>query len=498
MPRQTQVEVGGVWPERAEWIPLLVVLSIFGLMCCWNINARETLIWDEAEYASLGRSIARGDGYQISGQSNSIRPPLWPASIAAVMTATGSQGIGAAKATTILYALLAIVVVYWVVWLECGVGPAIVAACSLALSPEFVVGSVMLLSEIPFMALHAAALAAFYVAFQRGGVWFYAGWTCFALALSVRYTALLFGPILILVFVYEWTRDRGNIERLLRTRAFWLAPLVAVAILGPWYVRQWLVSGDALIGVSYASQQIPTYSIASMPWYFYLVGMLPAMTPAIALAAMGSLIHGAMFSRRRLVVYALFGVLVIVGWHMTYDYKEFRLVSASLPMLAIALGVTVRSWMDWRPRGSALRWSAPAAVLILGLTLSVLIAGGRLRNGLALGEPSFLDAMAFLRASAADDAVLVAENQAQVHWYADRHTLRTPKQEEDFRQLLDEADWVIITSFERGQPDYLFPLTERAEMADTIRGDVKLFRDARFHTMLFRAEWVRAHMAADR
>lgn len=498
MPRQTRVEVGGVWPERADWRPLLLVLAVFGVMCCWNINAREMLIWDEAEYASLGRSIARGDGYQISGESHSIRPPFWPASIAAVMAATGSHSVEAAKATTILYALLAIAVVYWVVWLECGVGPAFVAACSLALSPEFAVGSVLLLSEIPFMALHAAALAAFYVAFQRGGVWFYVGWTCFALSLSVRYTALLFGPILLLVLVYEWTRDRENVKRLVRTRAFWLAPLVAVAILAPWSVRQWLVFGDALVGVNYASTQIPTYSSVAMPWYFYLAGMLPAMTPPIALAAMISLIHGALFARRRLAVYSLFGVFVIVGWHMTYDYKEFRLVSASLPLLAIALGAAVRSWVDWRPRGSALRWSAPAAVLILGLALSVLIAGGRLRNGLAVGEPSFLDAMAFLRATAAEDAVLVAENQAQVHWYTERHTLRTPKQEEDFRQLLDEADWVIITSFERGRPDYLFPLTERAQMADTIRGDVKSFRDARFHTMLFRAEWVRAHMAADR
>ena len=480
-----------------DWGPLLVVLAVFGSVSLWNLDAFEMLIWDEAEYASLGRSIAAGEGYRISDSLNFIRPPLWPARVAAMFAVTGSQTDAAAKVATLLYALVAITIVYWLVRLECGIGPAVVAACCLAIGPEFATGAVMLLSEIPFMALHTAALASFYLAFRRGEAWFYAGWACFALSLSVRYTALLFGPILAAVLVYEWMRDRANVEKLLRSRAFWLAPLLAVLILAPWYVRQWLVSGDALIGVKYASTQIPTYSSMGFPWYYYLLTVLPAMTLPIAVTAMAGLIHGALIARRGLAVYALLGTVVIFGWHMTYDYKEFRLVSASLPLLAIAAGVAARSWMDWRPKGSALRWAAPTVLLCIGLVMSAAVLRGRFNARLAIGEPSFLDAMEYLRASVPEDAVLAAENQAQVHWYSRRRTLGTPDDEAVFRQSLAEVDWVVVTSFERGQPDYLFALSSEVDMADILRGDVKSFRDSRYWTLLMRGDWVRSRVESE-
>ena len=46
---------------------------------------------------------------------------------------------------------------------------------------------------------------------------------------------------------------------LLRRRAFWLGPLLAVVILLPWFIREYLEFGDPLVGVKIASEQLPNY-----------------------------------------------------------------------------------------------------------------------------------------------------------------------------------------------------------------------------------------------
>jgi len=472
-------------------LPLVLV----GLVGFWNLGAHGMLIWDEAEYASLGRSLANGEGYQISGVVNAIRPPLLPLSVAAAFAATGLQTDWTAKIPIVLFGLAAIVAVYWIVRRQWGPWPAFAAAWSLAAFPEFATRLVLLLSEVPFMALYAAALFSFYVAFQRGGQWFFWGWAFFALALSTRYTALLFGPTLILVFLYECVLDRKRVLERLRSRAIWAAPSIALLILAPWYWRQWLVSGDALVGVKYAATQIPTYNVAAMPWWFYFASAFPAMTAAGALLAVGGLTHGALIARKRLAVYALIAATVIVGWHTRYDYKEVRLVTAALPMLAVGVGWAVKAWTD--------RWSThrfvkaiPTLLLLLMTAQSILATGAQYRFARALGEPSFVDAMTFIRGATDQDATLIAPNQPQAHWYSQRRCLPAPATPKEFRRRLDEADWVVITNFERGQPPYLSEAAKGLRPADTFQGSARIFKDDRYKTVLLRSEWVRAQIDA--
>lgn len=471
---------------------LLFLVSSVGF---WNLGAHGMLIWDEAEYASLGRSLADGDGYQISGVVNAIRPPLLPLSVAAAFAATGLQTDWTAKIPIVLFGLAAIVAVYWIVRRQWGPWPALAAAWSLAAFPEFATRLVVLLSEVPFMALYAAALFSFYRAFQQGGAWFYWGWASLALALSTRYTALLFGPTLILVLLYELVLDRERVLRRLRSRAFWASPSIALLILAPWYWRQWLVSGDALVGVKYAASQIPTYNVAVMPWWFYFASALPALTAAGALLAVGGLAHGALIARKRLAVYALIAAAVIVGWHTRYDYKEVRLVTAALPMLAVGAGWAVKAWTDrWTTRRFVK--AVPALLLLLMTAQSVLVTGAQYRFRRALGEPSFVDAMTFIRGATDQDATLIAPNQPQAHWYSQRRCLPTPETQEEFRELLDEADWVVVTNFERGQPPYLLEATKKLRSADTFQGNARIFKDNRYTTILVRSEWLRAQIDA--
>jgi hypothetical protein len=59
-------------------LPAAALLIVFVAAYAYTNAAPRMLMWDEAEYASLGRSIARGEGYAISGQPHSLRPPMLP------------------------------------------------------------------------------------------------------------------------------------------------------------------------------------------------------------------------------------------------------------------------------------------------------------------------------------------------------------------------------------------------------------------------------------
>ncbi|MEZ5366807.1 MAG: glycosyltransferase family 39 protein [Bryobacterales bacterium] len=355
------------FPRAGRWLPLVCLLALFGIFTFANLGVFEMLIWDEAEYACLGRSLARGEGYTAPQNADELRPPLLPLSIAASLLVTGQETDIAAKIPTPLFAMLAITAVYAFTLHACGVWPAFAAAFCLAVAPEFLTRAEMLLSETPFVAFHTIALGAFLLGFEGRRGWFQVGWAAFALALATRYTALLFGPTLVLIALYELVR--GNLASALRTRAFWLSPLWAVAILAPWFYRQWLVYGDALVGVKRASGQIPDYKLAVMPWDFYLATLPEAMTwPGAVLGCVG-LLYSA-WRRRPLGVYAAIATLVIIGWHTQYDFKEVRLVAGAWPLLAIGAGFAVEAWMRAVSNG----WPryAPAALLVVAAVLSAL------------------------------------------------------------------------------------------------------------------------------
>lgn len=477
--------------ERATWLPLACILTAFGALDYANLGAYDLLVWDEAEYASIGRSLARGDGYAISGQPQWIRPPVTPAVIAAAILAFGEGSDAAAKALMPLLAIALLVLVYRAVTRLYGRSAGFSASAALAIAPEFATRAVMLLSEIPFLLLYTATLLAFFRAFRQDLRWFHAAWILLALSFLTRYTAVLFGPTLLLLLGYEALSGRANLQRILRTRTFWLAPCWALLITAPWLYWQWLLRGDPLACLKYASNQIPSYDLATMPWHFYLTSLPGAMTCPIAVAGGAGLAY-AIWRNERLGVYAAISATVIVGWHSQYAFKEFRLVTAVLPLFAIGAGIAANAWLRrFAGRLAPLRRAFPAIVLAAALAMSAPRVLDTFQTRIALGEPSFLEAMAYVRRETAPDALLLSESYAQIHWYADRPVEGLSNDPAKLSQQLARADWLVVTNFERGQPEHVTRLGARVTMNDQLKGDVRVFRDARFVTALAKAEWAR-------
>src|SRR5690606_10287427 len=82
-------------------------------------------------------------------------------------------------------------------------------------------------------------------------------------------------------------------------------------------------------------------------------------------------------------------------------------------------------------------------------------------HSVALGYPSFRWAMEQVREETPPTAVLMGANCYQISWYAERPCLPLPSSAasgaapRDFRYALSRVDYLVATSFERGQPAYL-------------------------------------------
>lgn len=478
-----------------HWAPLAAVLVPLAAVLLLNLGAFEMLIWDEAEYASLGRSLARGEGYRIGAEVNVLRPPALPLSVAASLLVFGDGSELAAKIPTIVFTLLLVAAVYVFVLAACGPVAAVAAAVAVAVSPELVVRGVMVLSETPFTLFHIVAVLTFARGFERDTRWFYASWLAFALALSTRYTALLFGPTLVLVVLWETAKDRTNALCAMRSRPFLLAPLLCAApILLPWYVRQWLVAGDPLIAIRYASSQIPSYSTETMPWHFYLSALPDALTwPVLVGATAGFVVSAA--TGRRIGIYSAAAAFVLIAWHTQYGYKEVRLITPALPFFAVAAGTAVQSWLAMgRRAGLRWCWAVPAAGLAAAAFSGYGDIVSALRWRIALGEPAFLHAAHYIRTATSVQTVIAAAAAPQAAWHADRYVERIPPTLEEFRKTLKDVDWVILTNFERSEPDYLSRLPEKAGWSDQFSEEIRMFGSGRFRTMLAHRDWVRRNL----
>jgi 4-amino-4-deoxy-L-arabinose transferase-like glycosyltransferase len=477
-------------PAAQSWrrhLPLLLLCLFFAGLYASTLSSLGMLGWDESEYASLGRSVLRGEGFSISGRPDALRPPVLPLAVAASLLVTGSNRDVAAKLPNLAFSVLALLVVYEAMRRERGRLSAWIAAAFLGLMPTFWLFTSMLLTEIPFMVFFTAATVCFYFGLYRDDRFFYGGWICVALALLTRYTAVLFAPIA-LSFTLIALTDAEARQRIGR-RHFWLSPFLGLGLLLPWLLRQQLVFGDALVGFRQASGQLQAYMPGvSMPWYFYPVHLPEMISPLLCLPLLVGIVW-AVRARDRFALHCLFVVAFVLLWFSAYRFKEIRMATSTLPFLAMvaALGVT----QAIVPRRLTTRWAGVLAVFLIAVLASSFAANRRFfSQAVTLGYPSFTDAMRILRQRTPSSAVLMGASVPQIFWYTERDVVDFPD-ESEFPASLAQCDWVIVTNFERGQKPYARNLTAKVTRQDVEEGSAAVFQSGQFSTVLIRSALLR-------
>jgi len=276
----------------------------------------------------------------------------------------------------------------------------------------------------------------------------------------------------------------------------WLGPLVGLAVLAPWLLREWIVFGDPLVGVKQSAGQIPAYTVAVMPWHFYLQAIPFAASWPVAVAGLAGLAW-AVARRQALGYYALAAIAVLIGWHTQYDFKSVRLMVPALPFLAIGVGLLYEALAGESER---LKKGLTASVMIVALGLTGHASYVRVQEAftstVTLGQPSFLDAMEFLRLATGPNDVVMGSSVPQIHWYADRRAISLPQEEAEIAQLLDQTKWTILTSFERGQPAWLASLARDLRLETAPYDAVRTFDDGQFQTILLRSDWLAVQLEA--
>jgi 4-amino-4-deoxy-L-arabinose transferase-like glycosyltransferase len=433
--------------------PVVALLVLFGVLYSLTINSYGMFLWDESEYASIGRSVLRGQGFAIAGVPNKLRPPFLPLSGAAAMWLFNGQGDDSIlRGTACVLALLALLCVYsfGAAFFDRTTG--FVAAFLLGITPFFWTFVPMFLCEIPFLAFFAAAVWLFYFGIYFDQRCFFWSWIACALAFLTRHTAVLFFPVIFLFVCIAWWRGGSEVRSRIMSRAFFLSPPCGLLLFLPWLAREYIAFGNPLAGLRQASHQLQDYMPGgSMPWTFYLRHLPFLLSPEIAALIVAGIVL-ACWKRDRFSLHNFLVATFILTWFSFYRYKEDRIISSALPFLMMIAAVAVaKATAGFRP-------------MTRGVVLATLLAGSfavNLRatrpifeNTFTLGYPGFLDAMTFLRENAAPGATVLGANFPQIHWYSNLRAINIPE-ETALPGALRKSEWVVITNFERDQKPYV-------------------------------------------
>jgi len=371
---------------------------------------------------------------------------------------------------------------------------ALAAAAFLGMMPAFWQHTSYFLSEMPFLLFFAGAVLFFYLGLYRHTTWLYASWIFFALALLTRYTALLFGPLVIIFLILAWlSPEKAGREHILN-RHFFISPFAGIILILPWLLRQQVTFGNALVGFQIASGQLSAYLPGTtMPWWFYPAALPEMISWPILLLALPGLLC-IYREKSGLGLHAVVTILFFLLWFTAFRYKEPRLITGMLPLVGIPAALGLREvrhrlalLLKQPGRTKALFTVFAGAILLFTLILNYRATIPTIKSTVALGYPSFTQAMERLQAVSSRSDLVMGPNAPQICWYANRNVIDFPERE-NFEDDLKKVSWVVVTNFERGQKAYATDLLKKIRQKDLDDQNVFVFRDNRFITVLIKSE----------
>lgn len=229
------------WKEQR--VLLLAVIGIGIVIRLVLIYAtRETglMIEDEQHYHTLALNILHGHGFAWEpGHLTSMRPPLYPAFMAAVWAATDTDSVLTVRAAQIVIALATVYVAYRLGFLLFDGRVGLLAATGLCLYPSLLGFNIFVLTETLFTFLLTLMVLGVVVLLRTSSMWVALGTgAVLGLAALTRSVLWLF-PVVLCTFVFLGATGS-------RRQRFTLAVLVLIgyaAFVAPWTLRNTYLQG---------------------------------------------------------------------------------------------------------------------------------------------------------------------------------------------------------------------------------------------------------------
>ncbi|WP_022722076.1 glycosyltransferase family 39 protein, partial [Rhodopseudomonas sp. B29] len=351
--------IGATEPARHERRATILVVG--GLIVLRLIAAAVTpLTFDEAYYWTWSRHLAL---------SYFDHPPM-----VAVVIRLGTLLAGDTELGVRLVSILLAIPMSWAVWRAAMLlfaSERVAASAVILLNATMMVsaGTVIVTPDSPLLVASSFVLLALaQVAATGRGVWWLAVGAAVGAALLSKYTALFFGPAILI-----WLLIVPSQRRWLLSPWPYLGGVVAFALFTPviWWNadHQWMsfikqfskarVDGFTL---RYLGELIPTQFILATPAVFILGVMGLAV---LRRRDLGS-------SAARALIGAIVGtVTAYFVWQSTHSRVEGNWFGLMYPAFAVAAGVAA-SAVEWKPRTRRFvafcrRWAAPTGAVLLAL-----------------------------------------------------------------------------------------------------------------------------------
>ena len=344
-------------PSEARLV-LNTVLTILALVALRLVAAAWTpLTFDEAYYWMWSKHLA--GGYYD-------HPPMVAFVIRAGTVIAGDTELGV-RLVSILLALPMSFAVYRTAAILFG-GQRVAATAAILLNVTLMaaVGTLIVTPDAPLLV--ASSFVLFFLAkvLETGrGAWWLAAGAAVGTALLSKYTALFFGPAILI-----WLASVPKLRRWLVSPWPYLGGLVALALFSPvilWNRDHHWVSFIKQIGRARIEDFRPAFIGELIPTQIAFATPLIAILGAMGLYALSTRKAGAMAAR--VLINSMFWTIVAYFvWHSLHARVEANWFAPVYPAFAIAAAVAAHL-TRWQVRGRrladfCLRWASPVGIMM--------------------------------------------------------------------------------------------------------------------------------------
>ncbi len=450
---------------KTDIVALILLATFFGYIYLTNISAYDSLMYDEAGYITMGRTIAveHYHGIDVQDTKESYRQPFFPMMLAASFLIFGVS-YTVAKIPIIVSAILTILIVYLLVKEIYNREIAFFSSAMLGGIPLTLPYVQNILSDIPSVLFYTIAMLAFYIGIEKNNPkYLYISWISFGLTFLIRYNAILIIPSIAIYLAIKIITNQASLKSLTKNRDLILSPLAALIPLAPYFIYQHLTFGDAFIGIKQARGAL-NMQWGAGPWHTYLTQAPQYLTwLGFTLAILG--IIWTLYKKDKFGIYMLTWIIVPLAYFSIQVLKDLRLIDTLACPLAVfaALGAfKIIAKLTERD----LKLTGAASLILPAIMLTYIIYTGytavlpRYQQIHALGYPSLQEAGQWIQQNTDKKAVLMTASQPGHQWYSYRKTVGYPSKEEQLITTLHEKniDYIIIDDYERMQPQYIYQL----------------------------------------
>ncbi|MEA3342689.1 MAG: glycosyltransferase family 39 protein [archaeon] len=446
-------------------IAIIIITGFYGYIYLTNISAYDSLMYDEAGYITMGRTLAveHYHGIDVQGTKESYRQPFFPMMLAASFLIFGVS-YTAAKIPIIASAILTMLIIYLLVKEMYNREIAFFSSAMLGGIPLILPYVQNILSDIPSVLFYTIAMLAFYIGIEKKKPkYLYISWLSFGLTFLIRYNAILIIPSIAIYLTIKIITNQTSLKDLAKNRDLILSPLAALIPLAPYFIYQHLTFGDAFIGIKQARGAL-NMQWGAGAWHTYLTQAPQYLTwLGFTLAILG--IIWTLYKKDKFAIFMLTWIIVPLAYFSIQILKDLRLIDTLAPPLAIlaALGAfKIIAKLTERD----LKLTKTTSLILPSIMLIYIIYTGytavlpRYQQIHALGYPSLQESGDWIQQNTNKDAVLMTASEPGHQWYSYRKTVGYPAKQEQLINTIHEKniDYIIIDDYERMQPQYMVTL----------------------------------------